>query len=356
MKSYNILTINPGSTSTKISYFKAGKEILKNEISHDGDLLKTFNKSQELEYRLQIIKDIIDKNDIALGELHAIVGRGGILKPLSSGTYIINEKMIQDLTDETYGRHASNLGGILAKQLADKLGIPSYIVDPVVVDEMEDIARISGIPEIARKSIFHALNQKAVAKNYAKDNNLDYKKLTLIIAHMGGGISIGLHYNGKVIDVNNALDGEGPFSPERSGSIPIGDFYKLDYTKQFNKQFLLKRIKGSGGVMAYLNTNNIKEVVERIDKGDDKAKLIIDAMCYQIAKSIGALATITNGKIDQIILTGGMAYSKYITSEISKRVNFITGLTTIAGENEMISLYQGGLCILSGKELPKEYK
>lgn len=352
MKKFNVLVINPGSTSTKISYFEKGQEVLKKEIHHETDILKKLSREQEFELRYNIIKEI----NIPWEKIEAVVGRGGLLKPLKSGTYSINENMLKDLESGEYGKHASNFGGLLAKKIGDKFGVPSFIVDPVVVDEMKEIAKISGIPELRRKSIFHALNQKGVAKRYCKDKEISYNENNFIVVHMGGGISVGLHEKGEVVDVNNALDGDGPFTPERAGTLPIGDFFKLYYEKGYSKEFLLKRIKGNGGVSAYLDTNNVKEVVERAEKGDMKAKEIIDAMSYQIGKEIGALSTVSNGKIDAIILTGGIAYSKYICGEIEKRVSFISKVVIIPGEYEMQSLYDGAERVLAGEEKEREYK
>ncbi|MGL4976928.1 MAG: butyrate kinase, partial [Cetobacterium sp.] len=279
----------------------------------------------------------------------------GLLKPLKSGTYSVNDKMIDDLRSEFYGKHASNLGGILAKKIADELKIPSYIVDPVVVDEMSELAKVSGMPELVRRSVFHALNQKGVLKKYCKELGIDYNEKTFIAVHMGGGISVGLHKNGEVVDVNNALDGDGPFTPERAGTLPIGDFFKLYYTGQHSKEFLLRRLKGDGGISAYLGTNNVKEVMDRVLSGDEKAKKIIDAMCYQIAKEIGGLAAVAEGAVDAIVLTGGMAYSDYICEEITKRVAFIAKVVRVPGEFEMQSLYDGGARVLNGVEDVKEY-
>lgn len=355
MKQYNILTINPGSTSTKISYFSSDGNEIKQELHHEIEELENMSQNEEIAYRLELIKNSLNENSIDMNKTDAIIGRGGLLRPLKSGTYIVNEKMISDLKNAIYGKHASNFGGILALNIAQQYNIPAYIVDPVVVDEMDDIARISGIPEIPRKSIFHALNQKSVAKIFCKKNALDYTKSTIIVAHMGGGVSVGLHHNGRVIDVNNALDGDGPFSPERSGGVPIGDFFKSFYNNTYTKEFLLKRIKGKGGIVAYLGTNNVKKIVENIQSGDEESKKIIDAMCYQISKEIGALSTVVEGKIDNIILTGGMAYSDYITTEIKKRISFLGNIVIIPGENEMLSLYLGGCRVLDKEEEAEIY-
>ncbi|MGL5349241.1 MAG: butyrate kinase [Cetobacterium sp.] len=351
MREFNILVINPGSTSTKIAYFTNGVEKLKRELHHESEFLKTLDYEGELEYRYSLIKEL----PIEFSSLEAVVGRGGLLKPLKSGTYSVNEKMIDDLRSEFYGKHASNLGGILAKKIADELKIPSYIVDPVVVDEMSELAKVSGMPELVRRSVFHALNQKGVLKKYCKELGIDYNEKTFIAVHMGGGISVGLHKKGEVVDVNNALDGDGPFTPERAGTLPIGDFFKLYYTGQHSKEFLLRRLKGDGGISAYLGTNNVKEVMDRVLSGDEKAKKIIDAMCYQIAKEIGGLAAVAEGAVDAIILTGGMAYSDYICEEITKRVAFIAKVVRVPGEFEMQSLYDGGARVLNGVEDVKEY-
>lgn len=355
MEKFNILTINPGSTSTKIAYFSKNDSEIKEELSHNVEELARYNQDEELDYRLGLIENMIKEKGVDYKEIQCVVGRGGLLKPLKSGTYSVSDDMIEDLKSGIYGKHASNYGGILAKRLGDKWDIPSYIVDPVVVDEMHSLARFSGIPELPRKSIFHALNQKSVGKSYSEEKNLNYNELTLIIAHMGGGVSVGLHINGEVVDVNNALDGDGPFSPERSGGVPIGDFFRKYYEGELTKDFLLKRLKGNGGVVGYLGTNNVKSIVEKIEEGDSKCKEVIDAMCYQIGKEIGGLATVAQGKVNGIILTGGMAYSKYIVNEISKRVSFLGEVIVIPGENEMKSLYEGGCRVLSGLESVKEY-
>lgn len=351
MKNFNILVINPGSTSTKISYFKDGAQVLKRELHHESEFLKNLDYEGELNYRYSLIREL----PIEWDSLEAVVGRGGLLKPLKSGTYAVNDKMIEDLRSEFYGKHASNLGGILAKKIADEFKKPSYIVDPVVVDEMSELAKISGIPELVRRSVFHALNQKGVLKNYCKEMGIPYNERTFIAVHMGGGISVGLHKNGEVVDVNNALDGDGPFTPERAGTLPIGDFFKLYYAGKHSKEFLLRRLKGNGGISAYLNTNNVREVMERVLSGDVEAKKIIDAMCYQIAKEIGGLAAAAEGDVDGIVLTGGMAYSDYICDEIKKRVQFIAHVIRVPGEFEMQSLYDGGMRVLNGVEDVREY-
>lgn len=278
-----------------------------------------------------------------------------MLKPIVSGTYAINEKMLEDLKIGVQGQHASNLGGIIANEIAKELNIPAFIVDPVTVDEMQETARISGIPEVRRRSIFHALNQKAVAKRYAKEKGVKYEDLNLIVTHMGGGTSVGAHCKGKVIDVNNALTGEGPFSPERSGGVPIGDLIDIAYSGKVTYEEMKKKINGKGGAVAYSGTNDFKVVADKADAGDKDSKLIYDAYIYQIAKEIGQDAAVLSGKVDAILLTGGIAYNKGITGKIAERVSFIAPVVVYPGEDELLALTQGALRVLKGEEKAKEY-
>lgn len=266
------------------------------------------------------------------------------------GTYEVNDAMVEDLKAGVSGEHASNLGGIIAKQMGEELNIPSFIVDPVVVDEMEDVARLSGVPEMPRKSIFHALNQKAIGRRAAEDMGKKYEDCNFLIVHMGGGVTVGAHKKGRVIDNTNGLDGEGPFSPERSGGLPVGALFKACYGENMTKDQIAKRIKGQGGVVAYLGTNDIREVESRIKEGDEKAKLVHEAMIYQICKEIGAYATVLKGDIDAIILTGGIAYSAMVREMIEDRVKFIAKVVAYPGEDEMSALAEGGLRVLKGEE------
>jgi butyrate kinase len=354
---YKLLIINPGSTSTKISVFEDEKETLGETLRHPSEEIGKFKTVLEQKsFRAEVILNTLKNNNIEVKELDAIVGRGGLLKPIPSGTYAVNDKMLQDLKEGVNGEHASNLGAIIAKEIADSISKPAFIVDPVVVDEMEDIARISGNPELPRKSIFHALNQKAVAKRYAKENSNNYEELNIIVAHMGGGVSVGVHKNGKIVDVNNALDGDGPFSPERSGGVPAGDLARLCYSGKYTLEEILKKITGKGGFVAYLNTNDARAVEEAALQGDEKAKLIHDAMGYQVSKEIGAAATVLNGKVDAIILTGGMAYGKPMVNLIKEKVGFIGPVIVYPGEDEMLALAQGVLRVLNKEEDIREYK
>ncbi|MBE3035902.1 MAG: butyrate kinase [Candidatus Atribacteria bacterium] len=355
-KDYKILVINPGSTSTKVALFSNEQLLFENKIEHSSKELSNFNKIiDQYHFRQDIILSFLKEKGINLSTLNAVVGRGGLLKPIASGTYRINEKMLEDLRRGVMGEHASNLGGLLAYGIAENLSIPSYIVDPVVIDEMKPVARISGMPEIPRISILHALNQKAVARKAALDLGKKYEKLNFIIAHLGGGISVGIHCKGKVIDVNNALNGEGPFTPERSGEVPVGGLVELCFSGKFTKDEMMKKIKGKGGLVAYLNTNDVREVVKMIKHGDKKAKLILEAMAYQVAKEIGAGATVLKGQIDAIILTGGIAYNNEFVNMVRDRVSFLSLVMVYPGEEEMLSLCEGALRVLKGEEVEKIY-
>lgn len=351
MEKYRILTINPGSTSTKIAVFENEELIYEKTLRHSSEEIGKYEKiSDQFQFRKGVIEEALKEANLKVQDLNAIVGRGGLLKPIVGGTYKVSDSMVEDLKIGVLGEHASNLGGIIARQMADEVSIPSFIVDPVVVDEMDDVARISGVPEIPRVSIFHALNQKAIGRRAAKDMKKKYEDCNFLIVHMGGGVTVGAHKKGKVIDNTNGLDGEGPFSPERSGGLPVGGLMRLCYGKDLTKEEIYKRIKGNGGVVAYLGTNDIREVEEMINNGDKKSELIYDAMVYQICKEIGAYATVLKGDVDAIILTGGIAYSSKIREKIEDRVKFIAPVKAYPGEDEMIALVQGGLRVLRGEE------
>jgi butyrate kinase len=355
-KDYKILVINPGSTSTKVVLFSNEQLLFEKKIEHSSKELSNFNKIiDQYHFRQDIILSFLKEKGINLSTLNAVVGRGGLLKPITSGTYRINEKMLEDLHRGVMGEHASNLGGLLAYGIAENLSIPSYIVDPVVIDEMKPVARISGMPEIPRISIFHALNQKAVARKAALDLGKKYEKLNFIVAHLGGGISVGIHCKGNVIDVNNALNGEGPFTPERSGGVPVGGLVELCFSGKFTKDEIMKKIKSKGGLVAYLNTNDVREVEKMIKHGDKKAKLILEAMAYQVAKEIGAGATVLEGQLDAIILTGGIAYNNEFVNMVRDRVSFLSLVMVYPGEEEMLSLCEGALRVLKGEEVEKIY-
>lgn len=356
MDKHLILAINPGSTSTKLAIYE--NESLKSEfkINHDTkDILSYKHIIDQYQFREQIILDFLSKEHIDLKTFSAIVGRGGMLKPIESGTYEVNDLMVKDMKEAKRGEHASNLGCLLARNLGDPYHIPSFVVDPVAVDEMDDHYRYSGFPELRRSSLFHALNHKAVARKRASDLGKKYEDLNLIIAHLGGGISVASHKQGKVIDVNNALDGDGPMSPERSGSVPIGPLYKMVFSGDYTLDEIKRKNYGKGGLVAYLKTNDGQEIANRIKDGDKEALFIFEVMCYQIAKEIGSEATVLEGKVDEIILTGGLAYNKMLVEIITSRVKFIAPVVVYAGENEMEALALGALRVLRKEEKPKIY-
>lgn len=353
---HRLLAINPGSTSTKIGLFDDEELIFEETIRHSVEDLASYDKiNQQNKFRKNLIIECLKEKAIELESLKALVARGGLLKPIEGGTYLVNDLMLKDLNVGLMGQHASNLGALIAYDIAKENGIQAYIVDPVVVDELEDIARLSGIKEIERVSIFHALNQKAVARRYAKSINTKYEDLNLIVVHLGGGISVGGHKKGRVIDVNNALHGEGPFSPERSGTLPVGSLIKLCYSGKYTRDEVSKLNVGKGGLVSYLNTNNAKEVSDKIDQGDKYVEKIYSAMAYQVAKEIGGMSTVLKGDIDAILLTGGIAYDKRFTGWIIDRVGFIAEVHVYPGEDELSALAEGGLRILRGQEKAKEY-
>ncbi len=358
MEEKYILAINPGSTSTKIALFNGAKEVFLKNIKHSSEELEQFKEiTDQYEFRKEVILQELDGSSIDKKDIVAIVGRGGLVKPIKSGVYEVNETLIKDLKKGFLGQHASNLGGLIAYDISKTIkGAKAFIADPVVVDELEDIARISGHPEFERVSIFHALNQKAIARQYAKSHSKDYEQLNLIIAHLGGGISVGAHYKGKVIDVNQALDGEGPFSPERSGTLPAGALANLCFSGKVTHDEVKKMITGNGGYVAYLGTNDAYEVEKRANKGDKKAKLIQEAMAYQVAKEIGAMATVLKGNVDAIILTGGIAYGKPFVELVTERVEHITNVYVYPGEDEMRALAMNGLMVLKGETKIQQYR
>ncbi|MBC1412157.1 butyrate kinase [Listeria welshimeri] len=354
--SFDVLTINPGSTSTKLAVYQGDKVLFEETVRHRMQEFADFNNVQEqFDFRWQVLRRVIDAFGYDVNNLDAVVGRGGLLRPVAGGTYMVTEKMLADLKTNKYGEHASNLGAMLAKKLADTLDIPSFIVDPVVVDEMQPIARFSGNELIARKSIFHALNHKAAGRKIAKKLGSDYEKMNFVIAHLGGGISVAAHRQGKAVDVNNALDGDGPFSPERSGSLPMNDFLEACFSGKWNKRELHDLIIGRGGMISYLGTNSMLEVEAKVKAGDEKAIQAFDAMAYQVSKEIGACSTVLHGKIDAIILTGGLARSDLFTSKIIEQTNWIASVIIEPGEDELEALNSGVQRVLAGLEKEKLY-
>jgi len=358
MENCLILVINPGSTSTKIAVFRDAESIFSGNIKHSSDELKKFARiSDQFHFRKEVILGELRKADIDIEDISAIVGRGGLIKPVESGVYPVNQRMIEDLKNSPLGEHASNLGGLIAADLAESLtDVRAFIADPVVVDEMEEVARISGHPEFKRHSIFHALNQKAIARTHAAAIGKKYEDLNLIVVHLGGGISVGAHRKGKVVDVNNALDGDGPFSPERSGSLPVGQLVKVCFSGQYALDEVKKMIKGKGGFVAYLGTNNAYDVEMMAQKGDPKATLIQEALFYQVAKEVGALSAVLEGQVDGILLTGGMAHNPMLVDYLQARVGFIAPVTAYPGEDEMQALAMNALRVIRGREEARIYR
>jgi len=352
-----ILAINPGSTSTKFGLFKEKELIFGKTLRHSSDELRNFSRiTEQFHFRKDLIVNELTNNGYNLESIAAVIGRGGLVKPIESGIYEVNERMIEDLENGLMGQHASNLGGLIANDIASSLpGARAFIVDPVVVDEMEPVARISGHPAIERISIFHALNQKAVARSYAESVNRRYEDLNLIVAHMGGGISVGAHRKGRVIDVNNALNGDGPFSPERSGGLPSGQLVDLCFSGKYTQEEMKSMITGKGGIVAYLETNDFIKVCGMAQMGDQKARLIIEALAYQISKEIGAMAVVLEGKTDAIILTGGLAYQEELVERIRQRTGFLAELVVYPGEDEIKALAFNGLLALDGKIEIRKY-
>ena len=358
MKRYLILTINPGSTSTKIALFRNLKSVFLKSLYHSIDALGKYKRiGDQYEYRKDLVIKELEDTHLQIEDISAVVGRGGLIRPVKSGTYEINDAMLKDLKEGRLGEHASNLGGLIAYDIAATLPrARAFIADPVVVDEMDDVARIAGHPEFERISIFHALNHKATARSHAKTIDRYYEDLNLIVAHLGGGISVGAHRKGRVIDVNNALDGDGPFSPERSGSLPVGQLIKMCFSEQYSFDEMDNMIKGKGGLIAYLNTNDAYEVELMVRAGDEKAKFIQEALCYQVAKEIGSMSAVLEGQVDAIILTGGIAHNPLVVDYIRSKVHFIAPVAIYPGEDEMHALAENGLRVLKGETKPLQYE
>ncbi|WP_367356029.1 butyrate kinase [Mesotoga sp.] len=355
-----ILVINPGSTSTKLALFRDSEIIGEHTIRHSPQELNQFASLYEQSaFRKALIVSFLESAGHPLTEIDAIIGRGGMLRPLEGGTYAVNDDMIEDLRSAKYGEHASNLGAILAKELALKngKGIPAYIADPVVVDEMDPVAKLSGHPDYTRRSIFHALNQKAVAREVASRYGKKYEEMNFIVVHMGGGISIGAHKRGRVVDVNNALNGDGPFSPERAGTLPISGLIKLCYSGKYSKNEVKKLIKGNGGLMAYTGTSDCRIIQQAIINGDRQAEKAYRAMAYQIVKWTGRMAAVLSGDVDSIIITGGIAHdSRFMVPWLTEKLSFIAPISVVPGGNEELSLAMACSRVLEGIEKAKEYR
>ena len=351
---YNILAINPGSTSTKLALYENDKEIFCNTLEHSAEEIEKYDKIQDqFEMRKNLVISSLLEKGYDIKSLSAVVGRGGMVPKVKSGAYKVNETMVNRLKFNPVIEHASNLGALIAYEIANEVNISAYIYDSVRVDELKDVARISGMPEISRTSTSHALNSRAMAMKVAKMNGKKYSDMNFVVAHLGGGISVSVHEKGRMVDI--LADDEGPFSPERAGRVPCKELIDLCYSGEFDKKTMNKKLRGNGGLKAYLNTVDVREVEEMIERNDEKAKLILEAMAYQVSKGIGDLSTVVEGKVDAIVLTGGIAYSKRITALIKKRVEFIAPVEIMPGENEMESLAMGILRVLKGEEEASEY-
>ena len=352
-----ILVINPGSTSTKIAIYQQEKVIFLKTIKHAPEDLRKFKRiTDQYEFRKDVIYTELKSADVPIETIDAVIGRGGLVKPIASGVYRVNESMRNDLLECKRGEHASNLGALIAADIA-KL-IPSseaFIADPVVVDELQPLARYSGHPIFERKSIFHALNQKAIARSHAKSIMKKYEELNLIVVHLGGGITVGAHHKGKVIDVNQGLDGDGPFSPERSGTLPVGQLLKVAFSGIYSYEKMAEMIVGKGGMMAYLGTNDAYLAEREAKDGDEKCLEVLSAMAYQVAKEIGSMSTVLKGEVDGILITGGIANSKWFCNMIIERVYRIAPVYVYPGQDEMGALAENALLALNDEIEIKEY-
>lgn len=350
------LIINPGSTSTKIGVFEDETLLFEETLRHSTEEIGQYAMIvDQKDFRKKIITDLLAEKNFDMKALDVVVGRGGMLKPIPGGTYAVTDTLLEDLMVGRQGQHASNLGGILAREIGDEIGVPSYIVDPVVVDELQTVARYSGVPELPRTSVFHALNQKAVAKRYAKEIGRPYEALRLIVVHMGGGVSVGAHIDGRIVDVFNALDGDGAFSPERAGAVPSGALIKMCFSGKYTEKEVYSKIVGKGGFNAYLGTNDMRTVTKMANEGDAHAAEVKEAFLYQVAKDIGSMACVLEGKVDRIIVTGGIAYGAEVIENLKKKAEWIAPFTVYPGEDELLALAQGGLRVMNGEEKAMEY-
>lgn len=358
MKEYKVLAMNFGSTSTKVAVYNGDTEILQKVFRHTPEEMKGVKTMEDnARFRKPLILASLQEEGIDMRELDAIVGRGGLVRPIEGGTYTVNEAMLEDLHSCKYGFHVCNLGGILASEIGSELGKPAYVVDPPVIYEIAEVASLSGHPDFPRRPLFHALNQKAIAKRHAAEQGVPYESLRLIVAHMGGGISVGAHCNGKVVDVNNALEGEGAFTGERSGTLPVLEVVRAVMAGKFGTSYEQMRHEFCmrSGLVGYTGTNDGREITRRIQEGDKKAELAYRAMAYQVGKEIGAMGAVLQGKVDGILLTGGFAYDATLMGWIKDYIGYLAPTYVYPGEDEMMALAQGALRVLRGQEEAREY-
>lgn len=357
MKDYRVLAINPGSTSTKVGVYEGKKEVFEETVRHSNEELAAYGSIlDQAPMRMNLIRQMLEKNNIDLSSMDAFIGRCGIVRPTRSGVYVVDDTLLDDLEHlPSAARHASCLGGIFARQFGDEYGKPAFVADPVTVDERDDIAKVTGLPDVERTCIFHCLNQKASARKYCKEVGKRYEDVNVIVAHMGGGTAVGAHRKGVVVDVNNAIAGEGPFSPERIGYLPVKDVLDLCYSGKYTKEELYDFISKSGGFVAHMGTNSSLEVEKAALAGDEKAARVFWAFAYNTAKYIGEMATVLKGEVDAIILTGGQAYSKVLCKYLEDRVGFIAPVKVYPGESELDALADSAIRVLSGEEEVKKY-
>ncbi len=353
---YKILAINPGSTSTKVALYEEERPLFDFTLRHTAEELAPFTDVvRQLDWRRGLILDALRERGLSLDELSAVIGRGGLIRPVPAGVYEVNSRMRYDLRNATM-KHACNLGGLLAAQIAHMAHVKAYIADPPVVDEMDDVARITGMPMCTRYPISHALNQKATARLHCERAGLVYEQSNLIVAHMGGGISVAAHRQGRIVDVNNALDGDGPFAPDRAGGIPSSDLIKTCFSGKYTQEELLRFVSSRGGLVAHLGTNSVAETMQRIAQGDERARKVMDAMCYNIAKQICAMAAPLSGQVDGIVLTGGIAFNEPVVAYIREHCTFLAPVSVYPGENELEALAINALVVLRGVVEPKIYR
>ena len=356
-RKYRILTINPGSTSTKIAVFDNEEEVFSQTLRHSAEELDAYDSiPDQWDFRRGLVLDALREHGMEAEDMDAFCCRGGLIRPIPSGTYRVNEAMLRDCREGFRGHHASNLGALIGHQLEEETSIPAFVVDPPSVDEMSASACYSGHPMIRRTSLFHALNQKAVARRFAAEAGRPYEDLNLIVCHMGGGVSVGAHVGGRVLDTENAFGGEGPFTPGRAGSMPVNEIVDLCFCGEYDQEKIMDMMTREGGMYAYAGTTSVQALTEQADRGDEKVKEMLEAFCYQVAKEIAAMSCAAPGKIDQIILTGGIAYSGPITERLREQTEWIAPVTIYPGEDEMLSLAQGALRVLTGEEEAKEYR
>lgn len=351
-----ILAVNPGSTSTKVGVFRGDVQVLERVVEHTEEELSGFERVfDQYPYRESLVRQALETEGIALADLAAVVGRGGLLKPMPGGVYAVNDAMVGYLKEAPGGEHPSNLGAVLAHDLAREAGgVPAFIVDAVTTDEFDDVARISGLEGLTRRSRIHALNQKAVARRVAAEMDKGYDEVNFIVVHLGSGVTVGAHRRGRMVDGSDAAS-EGPFSPERCGGLPVDDFMELCFSGKVSYKELKKRIYSTGGLFGYTGTRDVRQVEKRAREGDEKCSLLLDALAYQVAKEVGGQATVLKGQVDRIILTGGIARSKWIVDGITERVAFLAPVVVVPGEEELRALAEGALRVLSGREQPREF-